>query len=65
MAPTYASLKIAPAARDALQRLALNMSADAGKRLTMSDALIAAVSVAERHPDELRAALTDQKGADQ
>jgi hypothetical protein len=66
VAATYASLKITPNAKDALQRVTLNMSASLGRRLTMSDVLTALAALADRHTDELRAALAvDKEGTPQ
>ena len=59
-APTlarYVSMNLTPEARDALTRLTLTAAGDLGRRITLSVALVAAVAVAERHRDELAAAL--------
>jgi hypothetical protein len=44
--------------RDVVNRLALDMSAELGRRISMAAVVIAAVAVAREHPQELRAALT-------
>ena len=53
----YVSMNLMPAARDALQGATLKQSAAVNQRLSLSEVLIAAVAVAEAHPDELAAAL--------
>jgi hypothetical protein len=58
MATKYVSLHVAPPARAALQRLQLDLSADVGRRLSLGDAIMAAVAVAEQHRSEAAAALT-------
>jgi len=53
---TAVSLKIE--ARDALRRAALDLTSPVGRRVTISEVLLAALAVAERHRDELLAELT-------
>jgi hypothetical protein len=55
---TYVSLHVTREARAALQRLQLDLTPLAGRRLSLADALLAAVAVAAAHPDEAAAALT-------
>ena len=43
--------------RDVVNRLALDLSADLGRRVSMASLVSAAVAVARNHPDELRSAL--------
>lgn len=49
----YITVSLTLPARSALQSGALQFSAKAGRRLTMSDVVIAALAVAEAHPDEV------------
>jgi hypothetical protein len=41
----FVGVSLTPAARDALKRLSLTMSAEAGERMTMSDAVIRAEQI--------------------
>jgi hypothetical protein len=43
--------------RDRLNRMAIDMSARLGRRVSMAALVVAALTVAELHPDELAAAL--------
>lgn len=61
----YVSVNLTVPAREAVQRAALDYSARVGRRLAMSAVVVAALEVANRHPDELTAALSASKGADQ
>lgn len=54
----YVSTNLTVPARDRLQRLTLTMAAEAGRRLSMSAVLLAALDVAEQDRDSLTAALT-------
>lgn len=54
----YVSVSLSARARDDLQNAALTLSAQVGRRLTMSDIARADRAVAARHPDELLAELT-------
>lgn len=56
----YVSMNLTVEARDRLQRLTLNLAAEAGRRLSMSAVLLAALDVAERD----RAALRESLAAD-
>jgi hypothetical protein len=58
MATDYVSLKVTSIARHAVQQLTLTQSAQVGRRLSMSDVLVAMAAVAGRHQDELMAELT-------
>lgn len=60
----FVSTNLTVPARDRLQRLSLTLSAEAGRRLSMSAVLLAALAVAEAHPAELVAALTASPGGD-
>lgn len=55
----YVSVNLTVDARNAVQRAALDYSAKVGRRLAMSSIVVAALEVANRHPDELTAALTE------
>ena len=54
----YVSVNLTVPARDALQSAALQQSARVNQRLSMSAILLAALTVAVNHPDELTAAIT-------
>lgn len=58
----YVSVNVSRPARNALQRLTLNVSAAAGRRLTLSEVLLGAVAVAKDHPDEHVAAIASLIG---
>lgn len=60
------TVKIDDETHATLTRVSLNLSARAGRRLTHNETLRAALLTADRHPDELRAALDtpDQEGTD-
>ena len=58
----FVSVHLAPAARDELRRAALELSAPAGRRLSMSDVLIHSLRVAMRHRSELLDAITEAEG---
>lgn len=62
----YTSVRLIAEVRDTAQRSALTLSAEIGRRLSISDIVRAALAVADQHPDELRAALAapEQKGTD-
>lgn len=66
MASSTAPIRVAPGTHRAVQLAALTFGAKVGQRVTMSQVVAAALTVAERHPDELAAALTGQPegGAD-
>lgn len=56
----FVSVNITPLARDALRAAALDLSADAGRRLSMSDVVVHAVRVALRHRADLLASITGE-----
>jgi len=58
MPTRFVTVQVTLPAREALRRWQLQASADAGRRLSMGDALMAAITVAERHRDEAIAALS-------
>lgn len=60
----FVSVNLTEAARDALRRATLDLTTPARRRLSMSDALTAALRVATRHPEELLAALTETQNAE-
>lgn len=62
----FVSMNVTIPARDSLQRAALGLHGDAGRRLSMSDVLIAALAVAGRHRDEWVAELIEshEEGTD-
>jgi hypothetical protein len=49
----YVSVNLTEAARDALRRAALNLTTPAGRRVSMSDALLANLQVGVKHPEEV------------
>lgn len=49
----YVSVGLTDQARDALREAVLNMTTPAGRKLSMSEVLLAALAIAKRHPDEL------------
>lgn len=53
----YVSVNLTVPARDAIQRAALDYSALAGRRLSLSAVVLAVMQVAREHGDELAAAL--------
>lgn len=59
--PKLAGLTVSPDARSELSGLAALASGLTERRVTMSEALRAAVHVAREHPDELRAALAAER----
>lgn len=61
----YVSVNLTVSARDALQRATFTLSAELGRRVPLSIALLAALTVAERHPEEFRALVVDPSGAEQ
>jgi hypothetical protein len=58
----FVSVNLTPQARDALRIAALDLSALAGRRLSMSVVVVSAVRVALRHRDELAADVTAETG---
>lgn len=67
MASKFVSMNMTPPARDAVQRMAVLVSAQVTRRVPMSPSLIAALQVAERHMDEVAAQLAtnEQEGDNQ
>jgi len=55
--PAYVGMTLTRDARDALQRLTLNQSARVSRRLPLSTVLLAAITVAEAHPQDVANAL--------
>ena len=49
----YVSVGLTSEARDLLRAVALELTSPAGRRLTMSEVLIALAELGERHRDEL------------
>jgi len=61
----YVSVGLTVAARDALRASTLAATTPAGRKLAMSEVLVAALVVAQHHPDALLAALrgdTEESG---
>lgn len=61
----YVSVNLTVPARDALQRATFTLSAELGRRVPLSTVFLAALTVAERHPDEFRSLVADPNGAEQ
>ncbi|MFE0778797.1 hypothetical protein [Streptomyces sp. NPDC058861] len=49
----FVAVNVTPEARDILRLMAVNVSAAAGRRVSMSDALAVIDAVAKRHPEEI------------
>jgi hypothetical protein len=58
MAAKYVTVRVAPEVRAAVQQFQYRMTAEVGRRLSLGDAIMAAVAVAEQHPSEAVEALT-------
>ena len=58
----HITMSITPAARDALRTATLDLTTPAGRRLTMSEVLLAALAVAGRHREEVLAVLGEGAG---
>lgn len=56
----YVSVSLAPEARDALRDAALNLTTPAGRRLTLSEVLLALIHVGETRRDEVLTVLADR-----
>jgi hypothetical protein len=60
--PGYVTLNVTPEARDAVRALSFALTGSAGRRISLSEAVLVACGVAEQHADDARAraiALTD------
>lgn len=57
--PSYTAVSLTPEARDALRSLTLELVTPTGRRLTMSEVLLAALAVAREHRPELLEALRE------
>ncbi|MDX2683689.1 hypothetical protein [Streptomyces soliscabiei] len=53
-ATRFVSVNLTPAARDRLRVASLRISMEAGRKVSMADALLILADVAETHPDEIR-----------
>jgi hypothetical protein len=60
MPRNYVSANLTPEAVAALRRATLTASLAVGRRVTQSAVIVAALAVAELHPDELAAVLAPQ-----
>ena len=62
----YVSVNLTVPARNALQTATLQLSARANRRLPMSAIVLAAIAVADTHPEEFESALnlTDQEDSE-
>ena len=61
MVAKFVSISITPAARNALRQLTLTLSVNAGRRLSMSDAIIALAAATNPRPDHTRTAPTHEE----
>lgn len=61
----YVSVNLTVPARDAVQRAALDFSARLGRRLPMSDIVVAALDIARQHEDALLDKLTTNTAIEQ
>lgn len=55
------ALSVPVATRDEINAVALELSVQAGARVSMARVVRAALQVAREHPDELRAAIEDEE----
>ncbi|GLY82057.1 hypothetical protein [Actinoallomurus iriomotensis] len=53
----FTAISVTPEARDRLRALSFALTGRMQKRVSMSAAILAAVAVAENHPDEMDSAL--------
>lgn len=54
------AVTVTPAGREAMRSLAVLATTVSGRKLSMSDAVVAALAVVRQHPDELAAALPER-----
>jgi predicted nucleic acid-binding protein len=59
----FVSLNLTPEARDALRTATLRVSYESGRRVSLSDALIASLAVSERHGTEVTNEITNRMEA--
>lgn len=52
---TFVSMNVTPEARDRLRLASLQIGLDVGRKISLADALLAALATAQEHPEELRA----------
>lgn len=60
--PGFVAVNVTHDARNRLRSLTYALTGKAGRRVTLSDALMAALDLAERHPEEIAKILTEQNG---
>lgn len=60
----YVSVNLTVPARDAVQRAALDYSAQMGKRLPMSTIVVAALAIARQHDADVLAAIAAEQDAE-
>lgn len=61
---TFVSVNLTDTARDALRQATLDLTTPAGRRVSMSDVLLAALHVAREHDRDLLDALTGEEHPD-
>lgn len=59
------ALSLPVSVRDEINLVALDMSVKAGRRISMASVVVAALTVAKAHPDELISALTPTEETDE
>jgi hypothetical protein len=54
----YTAISITPEARDRLRETTVAFTSPAGRRLTLSEVIVASCALAQQHPDEFTQRLT-------
>jgi hypothetical protein len=62
MAQRFVAVNLTPEAREQLRALSFRLTGSAGRRVSLSDAVTAAVKLTERHPEEVIALLVESNG---
>ena len=65
MAKGFVAVNVTPQARDSLRDLSFFLTGRAGKRVSMSSALLAAIEVADQHPEATAHALERYEASSQ
>lgn len=61
----FVAISITPEARERLRALGFALTGRLGRRVSLSGAIMAAVTVAESHPEEAADAISDPNGDDE
>jgi len=64
MAAEHVAVSVTPAGRDAMRTLAVLATTATGRKVSMSDGVIAALAVVRQHQDQLGAALAATERTD-